>query len=90
MPGSHSQEHINDIRSPESGPVKVVTTGGNVPTQVVSRPVRLVPESRSPKTYKRQSAEFAAQLAGKGLLGDAARSGQGKVVALICCRNLRR
>ena len=78
MPGSHSQEHINDIRSTESGPVKVVTTGGNVPTQVVSRPVRLAPGNRSPQTNKRQSAEFAAQLAGKGLLGDAARSGQGR------------
>ena len=74
--GYHSQEHINDIRSPSSGPVKVVTTGGNVPTQPISRPVMLIPGNRSPKT-KRQSAEFAAQLTGKGFSGDAPRPGQG-------------
>ncbi|CAB4004730.1 rho GTPase-activating 18-like [Paramuricea clavata] len=77
MPGSHSQEHLNDISSPSSGPVKVVTTGGNVPTQPVSRPVMLHPENRSPKT-KRQSAEFAVQLTGRGVHGDPPRAGQGR------------
>jgi hypothetical protein len=80
IPGSHSSENISDIvRPPPSGPVKVVTTGGNVPTQPVSRPVRLHPGNRSPRTNKRQSAEFAAQLTGKGPYSDAPRSGQGTV-----------
>ena len=79
MPGSHSQDRLNDIRPPPaapSGPVRVVTTGGNVPTQPVSRPVRLLPTGRSPKTQRR-SAEFAAQLTGKGVPGEGSRTGQG-------------
>ena len=79
MSSSHSQEHLNDVNS-SSGPVKVVTTGGNVPTQPVSRPVILPPGNSSPKT-QRQTADFAAQLTGKGLHGDSARAGQGKPIA---------
>ena len=87
MPGSHSQEHLNKIPSPSSGPVRVVTTGGNVPTQPVSRPVMLVPENRSPKT-KRQSTDYAIQLTGKGPHSDTGRSLSG-TVAPTAFRNNR-
>ncbi|XP_028405819.1 LOW QUALITY PROTEIN: rho GTPase-activating protein 18-like [Dendronephthya gigantea] len=73
MTGSHSQDHLNDVKV--VSPVKVVTTGGNVPTQPVSRPVILTPGNPSPK-MRRQTADFAAQLTGKGLHTDTAKAGQ--------------
>ena len=80
MPGSHSQEHLNQIRSGSTGPVKVVTTGGNVPTQPVSRPVILPPGNVSPKT-KRQSTEYAMQLTGKGVHAETGRPLSGTVAS---------
>lgn len=77
LPSSHSQGHLNEVGSPSAGPVKVLTTCGNVPTQPVSRPVMLPLANRSPKAIRR-SDEFAAQLTGRGAVrANAGRTGQG-------------